>query len=445
MEQQLADFIREMKEVRTEIGKTDAARVEVIEELKRAVGACPTKTDIEAKLDRIVADQTKSVEKYQTLEATIDELAKTLRRPGVGGSRSDVEEAERKSAIALLETKHALTVQKRDPDHPFAPNEDQIATAIEANRAMKSLIHSTNFSQLTEVERKSLSAFNVGSNGFILSPEMSSTVLSCLEDVSDITGLMNNVTIAGPSIRFLVDNVRLDTAAWACEASCFANNPQADLNTGLGELELKPETLRYIVCSTRDLLEDASINIESWMLGKVNWAFRNTMASAVITGDGDGRPRGILAPRSGITVCDTADASTDGQFTWQDLLMLKWQVPVQYHNGARYLMNQTTFGKALTISDANGRPIMIASPLDAGQLVLNGSPVSIVTQMPDVAPGATPVAFGNWRAAYMIVNRKAVTLQQDPYSASFCILFKFEARIGGGIICPNAARLLRIQ
>src|SRR5262249_37049428 len=34
----------------------------------------------------------------------------------------------------------------------------------------------------------------------------------------------------------------------------------------LGELEIKPESLRYIVCSTRELLEDSSVNIErgSW-------------------------------------------------------------------------------------------------------------------------------------------------------------------------------------
>jgi hypothetical protein len=43
------------------------------------------------------------------------------------------------------------------------------------------------------------------------------------------------------------------------------------------------------------------------------------------------------------------------------------------------------------------------------------------------------------------VNRKAVTMQQDPYSAGFCIPFRFESRIGGGIVCPKAARLLRIK
>ena len=29
------------------------------------------------------------------------------------------------------------------------------------------------------------------------------------------------------------------------------------------ELEIKAESLRYIVCSTRDLLEDSSVNVET--------------------------------------------------------------------------------------------------------------------------------------------------------------------------------------
>ena len=65
--------------------------------------------------------------------------------------------------------------------------------------------------------------------------------------------------------------------------------------------------------------------------------------------------------------------------------------------------------------------------------------------MPNVETGSTPVAFGNWRQAYMVVNRRAVTMQVDPFSAGWCTLFKFDARIGGGVICPGAARLLRIR
>ena len=59
--------------------------------------------------------------------------------------------------------------------------------------------------------------------------------------------------------------------------------------------------------------------------------------------------------------------------------------------------------------------------------------------------GATPIAFGNFREAYMLINRRALTILPDPYSAGFCILYKLFARFGGGIICPNALRLLRVK
>ena len=40
----------------------------------------------------------------------------------------------------------------------------------------------------------------------------------------------------------------------------------------------------------------------------------------------------------------------------------------------------------------------------------------IVTQMPDVAPGATPILFGNLAETYIIVNRKSITLAVDNVS-----------------------------
>jgi HK97 family phage major capsid protein len=55
------------------------------------------------------------------------------------------------------------------------------------------------------------------------------------------------------------------------------------------------------------------------------------------------------------------------------------------------------------------------------------------------------VLFGNLRAAYTLVDRQATTVIVDPYSAGYCHLFKWEARIGGACTCPNAVRLLRIR
>jgi len=295
-------------------------------------------------------------------------------------------------------------------------------------------------------ERKALSAFSFGANQFILSPEMSNTVISCVFDETHVTGLMNNVSTSAGSLKFLVDNARMQESAWSCDVNCFANNPQADLAQGLGEMEIKAETLRHIVCASSDLIQDASFNIESWVLQKVSQGFRATINAAVVAGDGFQKPMGILNPAARVPIYETSAATAPGLLTWQDLISLKWAVPVQYHSqGGAYLLNQRTFAQILTMSDANSRPIMIASPTESGQMLINGSPVVIATMMPDVLPGSTPVAFGGWKAAYTVVTRKATTMLIDPYSSGFCTQFRFEARVGGAVTCPSAAALLRIR
>jgi HK97 family phage major capsid protein len=214
----------------------------------------------------------------------------------------------------------------------------------------------------------------------------------------------------------------------------------------LGELEIKPESLRYIVCATRDLLEDSGVNLEQWMLAKAARAFGTQISAAVLAGDGFGKPMGILNPAAGIPIVETAEGTAPGQFTWQDLVALRWQVPVSLQgNGGSYLMNAHTWALCATMSDTSGRPIMTANASEAAPFLLGGVPVVIAQQMPDAIAGATPIAYGNWREAYTVVNRKAVTMQQDPYSAGFCVLYKFESRIGGAVTCPAAARLLRIR
>ena len=437
----LKDVQAEVKKQGEDLAKAEAARTSSFEQLQKDVASgSKTVSETRAELERIVKDAAEAATKLQSLQETINTLSKKVHRPGGG----DEKDGNKEQAIALLEAKHYARVTKRGGDHPFTYTEDQVTEAGIAIKAMRALMHSTNITELPDDQRKALSAFNLGSTGFFLAPEMSATILSCIEDVTDLTGLMSNLSISGPSVKFLVDNEIWDTAAWACESQCFANNPTQQIGEGLGEVEIKPESLRYIVCTSRDLLEDANVNIESWLLGKVNRAFRTQISQAIVTGDGIGKPLGVL--RSGIPIVDTATPPTPaGQFTWQDLVLLKYGLPSNFLSAAgAYLMNQVTFGLVLTLSDSMGRPIMMASPAQAGQYLIAGSPVVIANQMPNVAVGATPVAFGSWKDAYMVVNRKAVTMQQDPYSAGFCVLFKFEARIGGAPICPNAARLLRI-
>jgi predicted phage gp36 major capsid-like protein len=65
-------------------------------------------------------------------------------------------------------------------------------------------------------------------------------------------------------------------------------------------------------------------------------------------------------------------------FTWQDLVMLKLEIPIQWQDGASSLMNQRTFALLMTISDAVARPLWARLPEGARAFSLaarrSGSP-----------------------------------------------------------------------
>jgi len=98
-------------------------------------------------------------------------------------------------------------------------------------------------------------------------------------------------------------------------------------------------------------------------------------------------------------------------------------------------MNPRTLGLVMTLSDGVGRPLMMQSPTSDGRIggawQIAGSPVRVVTQMPDVEPGATPILFADLEQLYLVVTRRALSMQTDPYSLGWCVQFKLDARIGG--------------
>jgi HK97 family phage major capsid protein len=121
------------------------------------------------------------------------------------------------------------------------------------------------------------------------------------------------------------------------------------------------------------------------------------------------------------------------------------EIPPQWQDGSVFLMNSRTAALLMTMSDAMARPLFSALPERAPGFTFAGSPIIICTWMPNVEPGSCPILFGNLRQTYTLVDRRAVTMQVDPYSGGYCTIFRFEARCGGATTCPNASRLLRIK
>jgi HK97 family phage major capsid protein len=255
----------------------------------------------------------------------------------------------------------------------------------------------------------------MGNLGWVLPPEQSRTIMRCIAEPTDLSGLVGQTSISSGSLQIPVDNagVGFDDSAWACMTSCFASNPTSQLGDGLAQIEIRAEELRHVVCATSDLLQDAAFPIESWIMEKVSTGFRNLISAAILGGDGAGKPEGLLNRRSGIPVVEVSATTPAGQFTWMDLIGLAFEVPLQWHENAAFYMNQRTLGMCLSMSDAMGRPICLPVPITdreriSARFTIAGFPIIVVSQMPNVAPGSEPVLFGDLRATYLLVVRRGV-------------------------------------
>ena len=76
-----------------------------------------------------------------------------------------------------------------------------------------------------------------------------------------------------------------------------------------------------------------------------------------------------------------------------------------------------------------------------------GQPYIEAADMADVGAGTKPVAFGDFRRGYMIVDRINLSVLRDPYTqaASGTIRYIARRRVGGQVILAEAIRLQNVS
>jgi HK97 family phage major capsid protein len=196
----VAELLEEVRKTRDQLARADTERLAKIEQKASR-----------DELERLAADM---AGKTLQLQRAVDTLSLRLNRPSAGALGGDFSPgAERAAARGLLELKHMLRVPKADFAHPFRPSEDDLTEAEIACKAMRHVLKlSGGIEGLDGVERKALSSFMLGSSGWLLPPEWSQTILSCLEQKTDLTGLVTNLTTTGSSLKMSCNNC--PSCAW---------------------------------------------------------------------------------------------------------------------------------------------------------------------------------------------------------------------------------------
>ena len=288
--------------------------------------------------------------------------------------------------------------------------------------------------------------------GYVVPDQMEQTIDRVLGSVSAMRSIASVMSVSAGSYKKLVNQGGAG-AGWVGERQA---RPETATPT-LAELSFPAMEIYANPAATQTLLDDARVDIAAWLAEEVSTAFAEAEGAAFISGDGVNQPRGLLsydtvanASQSwgniGYTASGVAAALTDSSHNGVDALIdLIYSIKQGYRQNARFLMNKSLQATVRKLKSKTEELYLWQPPVQAGQpATLLGYPITDDDNMPDVAAGAFPVAFGDFRRGYLIVDRFGVRVLRDPYTNKPYVHFYTTKRVGGGVQNFEAIKLLKI-
>lgn len=202
---------------------------------------------------------------------------------------------------------------------------------------------------------------------------------------------------------------------------------------------------------TQMALDDTQMDLASWLADEVSVEFDEQEGGAFVTGDGVAKPHGI----AGYTMVANASYAfgkvgyvTSGHATLLNnadkLVSLQHALKSKYRNGATFLMNDTTCEKIRVLKDGDGNYLWRPGLIEGAADTLLGKPVAYDDNVADIGANAYPLFFGNFKRAYLILDRMGIRVLRDPYTSKGNVLFYTTKRVGGGIVMFEALKAMKI-
>lgn len=283
--------------------------------------------------------------------------------------------------------------------------------------------------------------------GFLAPVEWDRTITDKLVEVSAMRSIasVQNISTAGFTKLF---NLRGTGSGWVGEEDA---RPETGTPT-FGSMTITPGEIYANPGATQGMLDDAAVDLESWLANEVQTEFAKQEGLAFVAGNGVNKPNGFLSYAAGaanaaanpLGAIGVEPAAAAAAVTEDELLDLIYGTPASYTNGARFVMNRTTQGKIRKLRDADGRQLWQPSSVAGQPAQLLAYPVTEMPDMPDMAANTTPIAFGNFARGYLIVDRTGVRVLRDPFTAKPKVLFYTTKRVGGAVVDPQALRILKM-
>lgn len=302
-----------------------------------------------------------------------------------------------------------------------------------------------------ENELKSLSGKTGPEGGYAVPQEIDALIARRLTEISPIRAIAQVVQTGSAGYRKLISTGGA-ASGWVSET---AGRPETDtprfaeIAPPTGELYANP-------AASQSMLDDAVFDLEGWLSGEIATEFARAEGAAFVKGTGVNQPRGFLSAPTAKTADSARAFGTlqyfgTGNATGFDsnpdakLIDLVHTLAASHRQGACWVMNSKSLAQVRKFKTADGAFLWQPGLVEGQPDRLLGYPVVEAEDMPDIAAGNFPIAFGNFRNGYLIAERSATTILRDPFTNKPFVHFYATKRVGGQVLDSDALKLLRIE
>lgn len=398
------------------------------------------------------------VEKVSKLGEKIGEISEDLSKFSV------LKEGQEKAAISLEEMKEQMAViaAQGTPSKEGTSGQAKVAfkgylRSAKGESAYEDLIpdiadgllekefHSSGDNDLV---KKNLVVGNDGNGGFLVPTEFGGLIIGRIFETSPIRTVANIMTTSMSEIEFVLDDDEPD-ADWVGEIS---NRPDTNTQT-VGQIIIPAHELFAQPKASQKLLDDAGIDIEAWLAGKVSRKFSRVENTAFVIGNGSQKPRGFLdyAGRinSDVYERNTVEQVSSGfsaSFDSDSFKTLQNSLIEDYQGSAVWMMKRATWSEVTKLKDSEGRYLfdMISNFRDGDVLQILGHRVILADDMPKQAAGSLSVVYADFGEFYTIVDRIGIRVLRDPFTSKPFVKFYTTKRTGAAVTNFEAGKIMKL-
>ena len=284
---------------------------------------------------------------------------------------------------------------------------------------------------LSPDEVKVLTVSNDNTAGYLAPPEYVRELIKGIIEYSPIRSIARIRRTTHRSIQ-MPKRTGTFSATWVAEQGTRSETT----GYAVGLEEIPAHELYALVDISEQEVEDSVFNLEAEMNGEFVEQFAKAEGSAFVSGNSVGRPQGILSNSSVGNTAGPNDA-----IDANSLITVAHTVKSEYSRNGTYVMNRSTLASVRKLQDGSGQYVFQPGlyQMGVGSSIL-GHPIVEATDMPDIADGAKPVIFGDFRRGYLIVDRTQMSIMRDPFTqaTSGNVRYIARRRVGGQVILPEA-------